>query len=43
MVEKICESEEDWQAFLSFAEEVMTKKEEDERARERLVAYNEDS
>lgn len=42
IIEKICESEEGWQAFCTFADEVMTKKEDDERSRESLLADNED-
>lgn len=42
IVEKMCESENGWQAFRTFAEEVMTKKEEDEREKERFIDDDED-
>lgn len=35
IVEKICISSENWVAFCKFAEDILTRKEEDERARER--------
>lgn len=37
IVEKICESKENWEAFHLFAEEVLLRKEEDERERERAT------
>jgi len=37
IMHKICEDKDAWKAFLKFAEEVMLKKEQDERIRQRAA------
>jgi len=41
IIEKMCESEDGWQAFCNFAEEVMIRK-EDEREKERFINDSDD-